>query len=376
MTAGPRRLEISPYLRREPVTLALMTGIAIVFFLAVSALSRIYVAQRESLAERWAQRGVDDLNAQKYGPGVEDFRTALLYSRDNGAYQLSLAEALMGLKRFSEAEAYLVNLWEREPDNGMVSLELARIAAAQGQTERALRFYHNAIYGTWPGSADAARRKARLELIAYLMRIDARPQADAELIDLAASVGENAAQQTQLGLMFVGVGDDQRALAAFRAALRVERHNAAALAGAGNAEFQLGRYAEAALYLREALAAASGNAEIAEQLSMAETVLHWDPFRQGVSQAEQDHIALEAFAAAGNRLQSCGPMTPQQQTLQQSWQKLKPQMTVWALRRQPDMVDTAMELAFDIEKQTASNCGPQTDADRALLLVANLHEES
>ena len=149
MSTEPRRLDLSPYLRRQPVTLALLTALMVVFFLAVTALARVHDSQRESLAERWAQRGVDSLNTGKYRPAVEDFRTALLYSRDNGAYQLSLAEALMGLKRDDEAEAYLVNLWEREPDNGMVSLELARIAVSKNQTEQALRYYHNAIYGTW-----------------------------------------------------------------------------------------------------------------------------------------------------------------------------------------------------------------------------------
>ena len=159
MTTEPRRLDLPPYLRREPLTLALLTGAAVVFFLAVSALSGIHDAQRESLAQRWAGRGVADLKVQHYEPAVVDFRTALLYARDSSAYQLSLAQALMGLHRNDEAEAYLLNLWEREPENGLVSLELARIAASKGQTDRALRYYHNAIYATWTGSQDEARHQ-------------------------------------------------------------------------------------------------------------------------------------------------------------------------------------------------------------------------
>lgn len=376
MSTELRRLDLSPYLKREPLNLALLTGVAIVFFLAVSALSRMYSAQRESLAERWAARGVNALNASLYKPAVEDFRTALLYDRDNAAYQLSLAQALMGQHRESEAAAYLVNLWEREPNNGMVSLELARIAASKGETDRALRYYHNAIYGAWSGNPDVAMRKARLELIAYLMRIEARPQADAELIDLAAeSVAGNAAEQVQLGQMFTNVGDYQRALSAFEAAIRRERHNEQALAGAGEAAYQLGMFPTAEGYFARAHALAPENTQVADRLNMAQIVLHWDPFRQQVSIAQRRRIALEAFAVSGDRLKSCTSATAQEQSLQQQWQKLEPQVTERGINRQPDLVNTIMQLAFNIERQTASNCGPQNDADRALLLVANLHEE-
>jgi tetratricopeptide (TPR) repeat protein len=376
MTTELRRLELSPYLKREPVTLALLIGVAILFFLAVSAISRGYQGQRASLAERWAARGVNDLNAARYQPAVEDFRSALLYKRDDGAYQLSLAEALMGLHRDSEARAYLVNLWDREPDNGMVSIELARIYASRDETEQALRYYHNAIYGTWSGNTDIETRKARLELIAYLMRIDARQQADAELIDLAAaSVAGDAAEQIKLGQMFMNVGDNQRALGAFQAAMEREHRNQQALAGAGEAAFRLGMFPLAERYLTRAHALAPDDTEIERRLNMAQIVLHWDPFRPQVAVAERRRIAMEAFAASGERLKTCSTPTPQEQTLTQQWRNLAPEVTEGSIDREPDMVNTIMQLAFAIEKQTASNCGKQNNADRALLLVANLHEE-
>ena len=376
MTTEPRRLDFSPYLRREPITLALLTGMAVVFFLAVSALSSLHDSQRESLAERWAGRGVIDLKLRQYEPAVVDFRTALLYTRDSSAYELSLAQALMGLGREDEAQAYLVNLWEREPDNGLVSLELARIAAHKNQTEQALRYYHNAIYATWAGDHGAARHQARLELINYLLRIDARPHADAELIDLAASYGRDAQEQLLLGQLFERSGDAARALAAFQSALTRNRHNAAALAGAGSAAYQLSRFFEAQRYLEDARDAAPQDAAVAQQLSLVRTVLHWDPYLARVSPAQRSRMALDAFAAAGARLKACVGATPAQQTLQQTWNKLEPQMRPGVLSRQPDLIDDAMNLAFQIEAQTTGNCGPQSETDRALLLVANLHEEN
>jgi tetratricopeptide (TPR) repeat protein len=375
MTMEPKRLKFSPYLSREPVTLALLTGLAVVFFVAVSALSRLYEAQRLSLADNLAAQGVADLQAQRYHSAVDNFRTALVYVRGNDAYQLSLAQALFGLRRYDEARAYLINLWEREPDNGQVSLELARIAVVQGQTERALRYYHNAIYATWSGDPDEARHRVRRELISYLMGINARPQAEAELIDLAASVGDKADEQLQLGQMFARVGDYQRALAAYRKSIELDPHNAAAQAGAGEAAFQLAQYPEAERYLEEALAMAPGDKQADDRLRMTEFVLHWDPFRPQLTESDRDRLVRTAFAAANDRLDACKLPDAQEEGFAQEWAKLEPQIRGRDLHDNPELAHAAMKLAFAIEKETASNCGPQSEADRALLLIASLHQD-
>lgn len=117
------------YLRQQPVMLAALSVLAVGFFLFVTMLSHAYQAQRATLGNRWFTRGVADLNAQKYDAAVTEFRAALLYSRDDYSYQLNLAEALIGLRHTGEASAYLLNLWDREPENGLVNVELARIAA-------------------------------------------------------------------------------------------------------------------------------------------------------------------------------------------------------------------------------------------------------
>ena len=103
------------YLRQRPALLVLLSVITVAFFLAVTALSRAHEAQRQALGNRWFNRGVADLNAKRYEAAVTEFRSALLYSRDDYSYQLNLAEALIGLKHTAEASAYLLNLWDREP---------------------------------------------------------------------------------------------------------------------------------------------------------------------------------------------------------------------------------------------------------------------
>lgn len=375
MATEPRRLAFSPYLQREPVTLAFLTLLAVVFFSAVTGLSHIYQAQQSSLAGRWASRGVDDLNAHRYTAAGVDFHTALLYDRDNGAYELSLAQALLGLNRFDEAHAYLINLWEREPDNGLVSLELARIAVHDKQTNQALRFYHNAIYATWSHNPDEARRRARLELIHYLLSIGAHPQAEAELIDLAAMVGDNAFRQTELGQLFLQVGDNQRALAAFRLALRLDRHNQSAMAGAGEAAFAMGMYPLAQRYLGQAVAASPSDAASAERLKLTQFVLTWDPFRQNIPVLDRNRVVMQAFNTAGARLKTCTAPSAPILALQQSWSSLNPHVNLRGLRANPDLVNTAMTLVFQIERQTQNTCAKPSDADQALLLIANLHEE-
>jgi len=385
MAASEREQDLRLYFTREPVILALLFALAVVLFLAVSGLSRIYHAQQESLGNRWFARGVADLKEQDFERAVREFRTALLYSRDNYSYQLNLAEALIGLKRTNEAYAYLVNLWEREPENGLVDLELARIGAQKGQTEQALRYYHDAIYATWPGNQQVERRDTRLELVGFLLGINAKTQAQSELIALAANLADDASEQARVGDLFLQAQDYEHALAEYRLSLKSGRYNPVALAGAGRAAFELGRYDLAQRYLQAAVSANPSDAQSAFRLETTELVLQLDPFRRQLSVAQRNRIVIEAFAAAGQRLKSCsaagdsrGPVSSatSQQSLVENWAKMKPQITERGLRRNPDLLEAAMDLVFDIERLASAACGSPAGTDMALLLIAKLHEGS
>jgi tetratricopeptide (TPR) repeat protein len=373
------------YLRQEPVILALLSGLAVIFFVAVTALSHLYQAQQEFLGNRWFMRGTTDLKQRHFDAAVAEFRSALLYSRDSYAYRLNLAESLIGLKRTGEAYAYFINLWDREPENGLVNLELARIAAQKSETEQALRYYHNAIYATWPGDEQVQRRETRLELIGYLLNINAKAHAQAELIALAANLEDDPSQQARVGDLFVQTQDYEHALAEYRLSLKAQPHDPAALAGAGLAAFQLGRYNIAERYLQAAVSANPNDAQSAARLKTAALIMQMDPFQRQISVAQRDRIVLEAFAAAGQRLASCsaagaakGPATipVAQPALSEQWAKMKPQITEPGLRRDPDLVNTAMELVFSIERQTSNACGAASETDAALLLIAKLHESN
>ena len=371
------------YRTREPVILTVLSALAVVFFLAVTGLSHFYAGQQESLGTRWFTRGVRDLKKQRFQAAVSELRTALLYSRENYSYQLNLAEALLGEGRRDESSAYLVNLWEREPENGQVNLDLAYIAVQKGENEQALRYYHNAIYATWPGNQDVARRGTRLQLIEFLLGIHDTTQAQSELIALAANLDDDPSQHTRVGNLFFQARDYEHALTEYSLSLKSEPQNPAALAGAGRAAFELGRYAPAQRYLESAVTDNPGDTQLANQLKDTALVLRMDPFRRQIPFAQKNRIVIEAFTTAGERLKSCaaagnahGPVTSSgsQQSLVENWTKMKPQITESGLRRDPELAEPAMDLVFKIERQANVDCGTPTGMDMALLLISKLHE--
>src|ERR1039458_2085645 len=97
-----------------------------------------------------------------------------------------------------------------------------------------------------------------------------------------------------------------------------------------------------------------------------------DPFRRQISVDQRNRIVIEAFAAAGERLNSCSALgnstgtassATSQPSLAEDWAKMKPQITEQGLRGNPDLVEAAMNLVFDIERQANAACGAPTGID-------------
>jgi tetratricopeptide (TPR) repeat protein len=380
-TSSGRLSRVQAYLRQRPAMLVALTALAVIFFLVVSGLSRAYQDQRSSLGNRWFERGVADLNAKRYESAVTDFRAALLYSRDNYAYQLNLAEALVGMKHTGEASAYLLNLWDRQPEDGLVNLELARITAQRGQTQQAVRYYHDAVYAIWPREEENQRREARLELVNLLLRNNAKAQAQAELIARSETATEDPVEQQLLGELFLRADDPEHALNEYRLSLKEDPHNSRALAGAGYAAYELGQYPLAQHYLEDAVKRDPHDTQSAERLKTSELVLRMDPLQSRLSTQERNRRVIEAFTTAGQRLEQCavpsgdaGSAPTPQANMSDLWSAMKPQMTERGLQRNPDLSERAMDLVFRIERQTSTTCGEPTGAELALLLISKLHE--
>jgi tetratricopeptide (TPR) repeat protein len=306
----------------------------------------------------------------------------LIYSRENYRYELRLAQALIAAKRTEEALTYLMNLWQREPENGAVNLELARIYAQKQDITQALRYYHDAIYAVWQTDADAQQRAVRIELIKYLLNQNATNQAESELIALGRNLPEDPTLELEIADLFMQVPDYERALAQYLQVLKMERHNSAALAGAGRAAFELSRYPMAERYLRAASISNPADTHIAELLDLAKTVPKVDPYEM-YSTKERDHATVDAFNTAGERLNAClgqnsstGSADPTLQQLYTRWMEMKSRVTERAIREHPEWFDPAMNLVFSIERETSDRCGAPTGTDLVLLLVARRHPAS
>jgi tetratricopeptide (TPR) repeat protein len=371
-----KRLSFTFDSTREPITLAVLLALTAALLAVVGGLSRMYEAQQRALAEEWVQRGLQDMQAGKYADAVTDFRTALLYRRDNDAYMLNFAESLLENGQLDEANAYLTGIWERHPENGQVNLELARIAARQGENKRAIRYFHNAMYAAWPAGQENERRNARFELIDLLLRENDKTQAQAELIALAENVPNEPATAVRIGNLFLQAQDNAHALSEFEMALKSDTDNAAALAGAGRAAFELGHYAQAMPYLERAVAVTPKDTDSATRLRLARLVLEMDPFRQEKRARDREQAVVNAFAMAGKRLSACSvtETSEEKQMLAQRWAGMKSQVTISHLRANPDIMNGAMSLVFRIERETEDMCGAGSDADAALLLIARNHE--
>lgn len=417
----------------RPLFLGMVLVISIAFGGITVFATRFYRAKQLQLGVMWFNRGQAALTAGDSRSAVQDFRNALYYSHDDPAYRLRLAEALLSANHIPEAQSYLLTLWQDEPSNSTVNLQLARLAARQGETQAALRYYHGAIYGLWP-DRDAAvrRRQTRLELIYYLLGLHDATQADAELIALTSELPATAAAHTEAGQLFQQVADSERALQEFVEALRLNPKSPAALRGAGEAAFQLAQYPSAGRYLEQALKSGARDPEAAELLATTRLILEWDPNSQGVSSWQRALRIVQAFQQARRRLDDCAvtkgtdlaaapasrsstpvrsnvpsaPHTPasnliakilrrirpgetaatpeqlpiildpaEMQQLYRQATKVQPRVRAHKLERDPQLAESVMGLVSRIETVTARQCGAPQGADLALLLLAQRTEE-
>ena len=384
------------YARREPVILLVLSTLAALCFLGVSGLSRAFHARQESFARKLFQRATNDRQSGKLDQAVQEYRAALLYSRDNFTYELGLAQALAALNGpdralngSDKAYPYLLSLRDLQPDNGTVNLELARSLARHGEADQAIRFYQNAIYSVWPADSENERRGVRLELVEFLLKEHATTQAQAELIAAASNLPADLSEHLRIANLFMEAQDYEHAQSQYQEAARLDRNNAQALAGAGQAAFKLGRYASARDFLHDAIQVNPNDSASAELLKTTSLVLTLDPFRRQLSVRRRREAVVEALAAAGDRLKTCAPAEkpapaagePAAPSLQSQWQEIKSRVNRMELQRNPDLVDEAMNLVFAIEQKASDSehtarpeCGPPAGKDLALLLISKLHE--
>jgi len=360
------------------MVIAGLTVLALVGFLAVSRLVNRFQEQEKALARHLYEQGLAEQQAGQPELALQHFRSALTYSRDNFQYQLSLARALRDSGRTDEAETYLISLWEGSPQNGAVNLALGRLAAREKNLDKIIQYYHNAIYGVWDSNSEQNRLNAWFELVEVLLRLNARPQAQAELIALSATLPPEPDLLLSAADLFAQTQDYDHALAGYRRVLHFDRLNSRAAAGAGEAAFKLGRYRTATRYLEAVTRATPQDTQIAQMLQICNLILQQDPFTRGISMDERNQRIRTVFNEAGQRLDSCmssrgrEPNPPGQvdplPPLKAQWTQMKRRLIRLGRTGESGLADEVMDLVLQIEQQTAS-CSTTTQ-DQVLLLLA------
>jgi tetratricopeptide (TPR) repeat protein len=374
--------------RSAVFVLLLLTLAAIAAFGAVSHLVARFNANEQARGRKLYDLGLADLRAGNPDAAIEAFRAALTCDHSNSQYQLSLGRALRDTGRLDEAESYLQSLWQRSPDDGTINLALARVAARRGSIEDSLHYYHNAMYGAWKSDPDVNRRNSRVELIQFLLQRNARAQAQSELVALTAFLPADPALHLQAAELLAQAQDYPDSLREYEKVLNLDRSSSAAMAGAGDVAYRAGMYRSAQNYLQDAVTANPQDAGSRNLLTTASTVLETDPFVRRISDAERNRRIDAAFAAAGKRLAACAQQTgvsltnpdpdaanaPPLMSLQANWLATKRDLPRLSRAGETDLPDAIMDLVFQIEQQTAADCGEPQGADEALLLISRDRE--
>jgi tetratricopeptide (TPR) repeat protein len=376
LIASRRRL-----LLRDGLTFFVLTLTTVVLFVFTWLLFRSFTAHRADLAVRWAARGQAALSQRHPDQAVPALRTALVYAPDERSYQMMLAQALGDSGHAEEATNYFLNLWEAQPGDGVINLQLARLARRRGAADEAIRYYRAAIFGNWQGEGVERRREARLELANYLIERGNLPMAQTELLIAASNAPPGAGLELGFGDELLRANDPTDALTYYRKAIAQDPRNPVAYEKAGRLAYQTGEFAQAQTWLQRAVRESAGAPQTAEtegvaaMLRNAERLLVLSP---AAARTTKDRITrlLDDKAIAKRRWDACAAQSNKQgtlpvvQELNTRWAQAATISTHDALAASQDNEEQLTSLINDSETMAADLCGAPSGDDALLLLLA------
>jgi tetratricopeptide (TPR) repeat protein len=364
------------FVHREILLLLVLGAIAGALFLLTRAAAAANRGMRVREAAVWFDLGQRQLQTRRLEEAVTSLRRATTIDRKNRGYRLRLAEALAASGQDGAARQVLLELRGRAPEDPEINTTLARLEVRRQDLTNAIRYYENALYGSWPLDQAAARRHLRAELIRYLLAHGEQRRALSQLLVLSANLPEEVPLKVETAQLFMSAGDSRRALEHFRQALSADRGNAVALAGAGEAAFNVGDYSRARRYLR---AVPRQTERIRELSTLADLVLSSDPLMPGLRWEERRRRLLAGLRHATTRLERC-LLQPGQDgessrrvmnSLQQEAFSLTGALTGRRFRGAPEVLERGVDLLSRVERAADdAGCGTPTNFDRALSLVA------
>lgn len=357
------------------LTLFLITA---VIFSLTWLLHRSFENHRDALGRRWRARGEQALAAGHPQIAIEALRSALAYVPDRGT-EIELATALADAGKTTEATAYFSTLWDSAPGDGTINVQLARLAARQGNEATAVLHYEAAMDGTWQGNGYDRRREVRLELAGYLIGRGKVKEARTQLLIAAGNAPDDPTIKIHIAELMEKANDPESALKVYRAMVAHHAEPVAALSGAGRTAFQLGMYRVAADYLSRTLTHAEAGS-LPENEREADRAMFATADRiqllfpaEGLPARLRAGRILALRNTAHARLTAC-LATPAGAAalgdLQDRWNQIPARLTVRGLEQDPDLEQSIFQLVCDTETVTASTCGLPTGDDALILRIA------
>jgi tetratricopeptide (TPR) repeat protein len=373
---------------RDTVALLTLLTVTLALVTATVFLFRAFSDLRGRLAQRWLARGEAALHSGHPEEAVDELRSALAYAPAQRNIEIDLAEALAEAGRTQEATSYFTTLWEAEPGSGIINLQLARLAARQGNQGEALQRYHASIYGDWQGDGAVRRRAVRLELIEYLISVRNFDQARSELLIASGNAPDDPAVKLRIAALMEKAGDPANASRIYKTILQHAPRDLQPLEGAARTAFALGNFVQARDYVDRALAnpaEASESAQARQDLhdlrdrAVDTLLLYPAPALSTLAQAQR---VLRDRNLAFDRLRACGvalpgeaavrPVPSQFADLMTKWQALpgSSKVTVSRLEKEAGLRQSVMQLVYDTEKVADKFCGPATGENAMLDRIA------
>ncbi len=360
---------------RDSLTFFVLTLATIVLFVLTLLLFRSFTTHRADLAVRWAARGKAALQQGHPDQAVPALRTALVYAPDERSYQMMLAQALGDSGHAEEATNYFLNLWEAQPGDGVINLQLARLARQRGAKQEAIRYYRAAIFGNWEGEGVERRRETRLELANYLIDQEELVMAQTELLIAASNAPPGAGLELLFGDELVRAEDPANALLYYQKAIAQDPRNPVAYEKAGRLAYQMGDYARSRIWL-ELGVRESGEAAGAADATLLRNAGRLLVLSPEAAPSTKDRITrlLDEKAIAKTRWTACAATLTKQdpavQALNARWEQADAISTRDALAAELGNEDILTSLINGSEMLAAKLCGEPTGDDALLLLLA------
>jgi tetratricopeptide (TPR) repeat protein len=424
------RMERRRLIFADTLSLVILFAVTTVLAVLTNYLYQSYASHQVALAKRWLERGDQAMRDKKPQAAIDALSSALAYAPSQRAIEIKLAEALASAGRVQEATVYFNALLESQQGNGLINLQLARLAALQGNVNQAIDDYQKAIYGNWEGDGYVRRREVRFELINYLIAHQMLDRARSELLVASGNAPEDdLSVQLQIARSMEQAQDPGDALHLYRVILHRHPSLRDALEGAGRTAFQMGRYLDAKHYLSRALEGPAIDQEpqaaveeSRDRLNQATRLLLLYPSSR-LSSRERNARILSDRKIALARLAQCTPKgtqastdsaaanvspsaTPSRssplidplqslasrfsrhpavpapnqtaaapavdplQTVTERWKQLPASVSSANLEQDPDLAQTVTQLIYDTETATQQVCGAPKGDDALLLKIA------